>query len=528
MDDHDHDEDSNGHAVFPRRKRVRVAYSGPPAYEIYHPKKSFRFLSTEAIPVVKHHRSQLLHLANVLLEELLQSPETQTGLSKVATPEEARQLKQFSERLADFVLLQRSSLSRRHRMLIWVVRLRAGLIARKGLGEWPRDYGSLARLSYIKTLNLLVSDGLVPNYSLAVFWRSLKLLVERLDTIKHHQQITYYVQCLEMCCAKFALVRDENRLPLFDYSLFCTFDSEAKMYSVNEAFFEETERLFHGLHERLHTYQRLSWHAIRSNVATATAVKYLHASLSLKSQGPFIEFIERDLSRQIYDWHVLIGERERYEHEETFGDPTGRNIIAKWRPDQVDRCVETLAKPKIIQSILGRLDREKQQLLERLHRDNNNNDQPDPEKYSDIELNGLVPIVLNYVFDEILTSRVKRFAQRFVLSAQRLHAPSFRDNDHFPLIIQVYNEYAVYFDGHMVCRGDFAACFVEWVRVACEESTWKGRLPDEPATVNLLFLYEGFFPESNDIIERLSQELSKMALGHEPPHIPLPMHYGHG
>lgn len=553
-------------AAFEQRKRVRVTYNGASSCASYQPKKSFRFLAREPIPIAKHDRSQLLHLANVMLEELLtSSPEALRDLSKAATPEQARQLKQFSDRLADHVLRQHSLLSRRHRMLAWVVRLRAGLVVRKCLGEWPKDYGSLGRLGHVQTLELLVSDRPVPAYTLAEFWRSLKLLVERLDTIKHHEQIEYYVHCLEMCCAKFTLVRSDNR-SLFDYNPFCAFDSTEKLYSVNEAFFEETERLFHGLHERFDTYRKLSWHTLPRHAAPAAAVRHLHAKLSSKSQGPFVEFIERDLSQQIYEWHVLIGERERYEREETFGDPTGRNIIAKWRPDQVDRCVEMLARSKVVQAILDRLiasDHDHNRLgavpvpptspppprhdgggggdgdsdddanmyadidLD-MDADEDADTSTGTDADADVDLNGLVLIVLNYIFDEILTVRTRRFAQRFVLRAQALHSPTFHDDHHLPLIVQVYNEYAVYFDGRARYRGDFAACFIEWVRVVCEESTWKGRLPNEPPTVNLLFLYEGLFRDRDATIARLAGQLTELALGHAPPELPLPAHYTDG
>lgn len=489
-------------------QKIKVTYLTPSSLDRYRPQKNFSFLARTEVPFVKEHRSLYLHTANVLLEELI----TSFGEQHVPPNIDVilRDVEKLFENLTKHVAKSRIVMSRKHKMLLWIVRVRANLVVKKNSVEWPENYGSLDDLAYLESMEILISDKPVSQYSLKEFWRSLKILVEKIRIMKYHDNIRYYVECLQLCCGKFMVIASKS-VSLFNYPLFCFKNEETGEYRINEAFIEETERMFHGLHTMLDVCMDVHWSEIPRFVPDKNALTEFHAIVENKAKDPFLEFIERDLRKNIYDWHVLIGERERYIQEEKFGDPSGYNVIAKWRQDHIDYCVDELKKSGIVVSML-----------------NQSMDPPfgfDTVKCVNPDTDGLCIIVLNYIFDSIFTMTNRRFQTRYIREAHELLHEDFYDMDKFPLMVHVFHEYAVYFNGSLGARSSFPGCFIEWVRVACEESKWKGAIPGEPTTTNLVFLYERFFPARTRVLQSLEDHFRRINFAEDESDITLPGHY---
>ncbi len=488
-------------------KRIRISYNEPEELKLYRPLNTWTFFANNPIPFVIEHRSLHLHSLNVKVEDLISSFENKSVIPETVLI----QFEKISAHLFQHVIKCRNSMPRKHKMLLWVIRSRIDLIKHSYSLHKSKDYGNIESLAYFEKLGLLISAKIVQDYTLKELWRSIRLLMEKFNVLKYHDSIRYYVDCLYLCCGKFFILTKTSKR-IFDYSLFCEINQETGKYQINDEFIEETERVFYHFHMKLWATECFSWKSVPKLCLKNNHLKLqtLHTWFGGKIKQPFLEFIERDLRKEIFKWHLLIGENERFIKEEKFGDPTPYNIIAKWRPEHIDYCLEKLNGKEVVSSIV-------QNLIER-----------GEEKVSeivDLDLDKLCIIIINYLFDSIFTVNNQRFEERFIIEANDIVTKKFFNIDDFPLIVCIFNEYSVYYKDTLHGRSDFVNCFIEWVRIVAEDSKWKSTLPQEPADINLFFLYEMLFPEKTLIISKISTAIRQLTFQQDESDIILPDHY---
>lgn len=477
-------------------------------------------LSQISIPHVKHHRSAYLHAINVFIENNVDSENFIKITNKNVDMFSSSQISKMYDiykKLLDYTMISRDYLSKKHKMLLWIIRCRLNLIIHYHTSLHSMIDQHSIIVNHLKEHELIISTKNVYDYSLAELWRALMVLISKINWLYYHEHLKYYIDYLFFCCGKFFFITSD-RNNLFNNLLFYK-NIDDHRYSINEAFIEETERIFYGIQKRIYTYSMFSQNQILSvslssstNSSNYIPLKIFYKWLSDFSGGAFLEFIEKDLKIQIYEWHLYIGEKERYIKEEKFGDPTGYNIIAKWRPEHIDQCLEQLKQSHIVKKILKRIKSSKTKMEIETETETTT---------VDIDLQGLCIIIIDYIMDSILPSG-NRFSKRFILKRDQQSLSAINSNNKFPLIVQCFNEFGVYYKKKLYQYENFPICFIHWIKIACEDTTINGVFPEEHKSINLLFLYEKFFPEKQDTLQNIKRNLGIVEQNFFPV---LPFHY---
>ena len=488
------------------RKRVKIQYDVPDKFKKCTFEANFKNLASYAIPEVKHHRATYLHYIMLTIEEILIKNSYQffPSCTIESFKVDLNEIKLIHEKLSKYIIAKRRNLSYKHRTIIWAIRLRLNLILYlcNLTANAEPSYGFPLDLKYLIDMNLISYDKPISAYSLSELWRALTILISKINNLIFHETLKYYIDCLELCCGKFLfLIGREENVNLFKHHLFTKMMKNGTI-CVNEDFIIETERIFYGLKGRLYIYSQFrQLNNVQIVPHSDDKKKIMYKWLSdFCKQTAFLEFIEKSLKQEIYEWDLYIGERERYMEEVKFADPTAYNIIAKWRPDQIDIYVELLNKKGSVVSILKRM---VPSILDK---------KTNQEKYVDITCDGLCTIIIDYVFDAILSPNGGRFSNRFIRTRDQFitegsEFPIHSLSTDFPWIVQMFNEYGIYYQQKFIYCSDFATCFIEWVRVACEETGFYSMLPKEPKSNNLLFIYEKLFPENVNHIQFIKKKL---------------------
>ena len=536
-----------------RKKRMKITYEKPESLNPLYVGDDLDFFLRSDIPETKYQRSNYLdRLARLIEEHLKRLEEGEVGREEEIT--DVRSISSLSEKLFSYAMRKRNCLTQNHRSMLWLIRAR--------LSWWhhltsTEDYRSVAKeeekiLDEISKPRLLVSSKRsVIDYTLNELWRSLVKLASDFTTLRYSDSLYDYAQLLLTCAGKFLTrvgnVLDFNNVRLrkeapveeeeeeeeettTDGSTTVTTTkmtyrsrNRKKTYQINAMFLVETERLFFGIQLALYCRNLLASSKVVDIATSASDAKKSARFMKWvtpKTKAPFLEFVETDLSKLIYDWRVRIGEKERYKREDKMGDPSSDNVIAKYRTEEIDGIMEKLDSSGVTKAIL-RYDAE---------RDDNNNssstvmdvdyvvDDPTKKKefHVDVDRDGLCIILLDYCFDSIFSSTEARFSDRFVVNKfdlwkKRGESPSLKND--FPVMVQTFNEYGVYYENTLFQCEDVPSCFVTWLRIACEDTRWGGAIPEEPPECNLVDLYESFFPEEKNRAERMRRDVENLTFG---------------
>ena len=132
--------------------------------------------------------------------------------------------------------------------------------------------------------------------------------------------------------------------------------------------------------------------------------------------------------------------------------------------------------------------------------------------YVDLERDELCIIILDYCFDSLFFNNDNRFSEKYILTMDQFSENSTRMHlnlgDKFPIIVQYFNEYGIYYSDKCILCPDFVTCFIEWIRIACEDENINGIFAGEATTTNLLFLYEKFFQNNREHLNYLKKKLN--------------------
>ena len=512
-----------------RKKLKQIQYKKPD--NIINPKieTSFEFLVNTDIPKIKYQRSEYLHTAMVLLEDFLYEMSLSSNDKNKANMIKNKQerliplIGKLGEKLFNYSMSNRNSLKLKHRVLLFCVRTRLDLIYHNFTMYSTNDqkFGNYQTFKVMNKIGIFESDKCIIDYDLNTLWSTITRLISKFNTLYYHSELSYLVKCLYLCSCKFITIISDN-LSLFNNILFRRKLPDSNNYCVNEQFIEETERVFFGLQFRLSIHESFKTISLveRLNVESKITLRKWLCEKILDNSS-YMEFIEKDLGKLIYDWRVLIGEDERYKKEERFGEAKGYNIIAKYRAIEIDKTIEMLNSNDVIEKIMNRL------LPTQMEIDKANNKktvilEEGHNHYVDVDCSGVAIIVATYKFDGILQSD-SRFSDQFVIFRNQLSFPISDKlmRSKFPVIIQTFNEFNVLYKERLYVCPDFASCFAMWVKIVCEDPDIDGMLSGENA--NLLDIYELLFPNSIEKIEYLKDKFK--ILPPMKPGLLLPNHY---
>lgn len=497
-----------------KKKILKIRYNKPEEFNKFEiDSTDIGNLSQIPIPGVEHHRSEYFHAINVFIENNPLSNELMEKREPIFSSSQLSKICDIYKKLLDYTMISREFLSKNHKMLLWTIRCRLNLIIHYHSAVQV-DYGEYSTLIYLKEkYELIISKKNVYSYSLGELWRALLILISKINCIYYHGSLKYYIDCLFLCCGKFFFISN-NDIHLFDNLLYC--DKNNGICSINKPFIEETERIFYGIQKRIYAYSMFSLSSMEITSLPLNSIKLniFYEWLLNFADSAFLEFIEKDLKNQIYEWHLYIGEKERYMKEEKFGDPTGYNIIAKLRSEFIDKCIDELKQSNVVKK-----------MLKRIQSSSIEEDVVEEEEQSkiDIDLQGLCIIIIDYIMDSILPPE-KRFSERFIFKRDQLVTPLYyhQINSDFPLIVQSFNEFGIYYKNKLYQYETFPICFIYWVKFACEDTKINGGFPQEDKSINLIFLYEKFFPEKNTTLQNIKQNLGISEANFFPV---LPFHY---
>lgn len=410
----------------------------------------------------------------------------------------------------------------------------------------------------LESLNLII-PGNIFDYSVKGLWRALTILCTKFNKLHYSEELKRYLRCIFLSCSKFMVNVNQNAR-LFDHPLFIrrhkcgdshVAASYISIFSVNAKFIEETERLFYGFQRSLKIYEMFTFHnptskslrlsletnsdsggvnnnnndpdtddsapqisvnGLRSKVTKPVWLKCLESIVQM-TNGAFSDFIEKRLSTDMPEWNLYVSERERYKKENRYSDPSGYNIIAKYRPESLDKLVEVLNsrsgyKNKILEPGIEKIKKvlnASKRIGQALHFHDNILEAFKNESFQDFDR--LCLIILSHVYDAQVSTQISLY--KFVVFRDDLLSPlqcneSLRLAEH-PYMVEYFSEWGVFnpTDGNLIRCSIFVECFLLWLILSCDKEyldVYKSSLLQAARKHGLSQLYEnliGNFEKQN-------------------------------
>lgn len=459
-------------------------------------------LSSIPVPQIEHLRSNYLHRLNVLSEQLIdESFFKKRDISGI----NIEYLNKINQSIFDFVFENRLKLSPEHKILYWIVRVRLNLLITKMSGQWNDFMGNIDKIKGIEALNLMISDRPIYRYTLSQFWRTLKLLLSKFNSLRWSNELEYYISCLKLCCGKFFIIQEPvNVIKYLDFRLFFEVNDGERRITLN--FIKETERIFFGFEKRLRIYHLTSrYKSVAVNYDPAQ-MQIVHNWLEPLISNVYLDPLKKAFSKIVFHLDVLIGEKERYIEEEKFGEPTVQNIIAKWRVDHIDQLRSMAQRDSIIE-LLKKIVKTKR-----------------TPPLVNIQLNEMLRIMIDYKLDSLFAVN-RLFSSQYAVPRKAIKWRVNKNETEAPLIFREFNDYSVFFQDTIYKCRTYADCFVTWVKLLCENTKCKGIFPNQRPEVNLVDLYKSLFPEFNNSHQILDFNLANLQGLNQLPPMKMPDFY---
>lgn len=432
-------------------------------------------LCNDQIPTEKHRMVQFFHSVMVSLENFMLG-EGDDDLSRES-------IKKLADMFKQYAIENRNKLSKANKQVLWMIQTRMDWLIYLINGEV--DCEKMDN-QYLLDNNMLVSKQHPFQYSIDVLWRAIKVVIERLNTLRYNKVLEDYIHVLYLRCAHLTWISSPEKV-LFNNVVYARKLSSTE-FCINDTFLIETERIFRDIWKRFYRWRDLGPVIKMNDFPVANKVAFGKWASDI-SRGLFRSNMEREFRESIYDDYVFVSEMERYlEETPDFGSPNSFAIIARYRQKQIDDLSKLLAEPNFIENILDGRERTKK----------------DVHKV-DINYDSLCRTFVRYFFDSHVGSRENMddyfYSGRSTVSNETIIQSSFK----FPLLVQLFREYGVIYKGSTVTYSDLGQCFMAWTKTVCEEEEISGRFPNSSASV--IPLYDVFFPEGSDSIKRENDDL---------------------
>lgn len=422
------------------------------------------------IPDEKHLRSQYFHSIMVALENLTISFEVYN----------IGYLSEILKKIEDYSKKERANTSRRHRILLWKIECRINWL----LAENDEIYFSI-KDSYLKQQELIMSNVHPSEMDIFTLWRSINIIIDKLNRLRYHDSLYSYVRCVFLRCANLTWFCGTDK-KIFNHVVFVRRLTNGEM-CINETFLIETERIFKDIWDHFERWKLFSPVEVMDDFPRENNEIFVGWMRGIHS-GIFRDFIEREYRECVYGAYVYVSERDRYlDEERDFSNPTAYSIVAKYRPSQIDEISKLLSSPTFIDDIIE-----------------NHEAWKDPQKI-DISYDLLCRTLIRYYFDSVIGSLENM--DEYILSSHEGGTPDYikEISMQYPRIVQLFHEYGLIYKGSSVTFSNLGFCFMAWVKVMCEEPSINGILPTSKS--NICPLYDIFYPDTPHLVKRQVQEV---------------------
>ena len=384
-----------------------------------------------------------------------------------------------------------------HRRLLWALRCRIDHTIYMHTNK-DKTFGATRQLlSYMEARGMLISRGNIVNYSQVTFWRMMMILSERFNYLRHHPMLVHLVDCLLICCSKFTLLVEKDPRLLNHPSH--SEKTSSGFTRVNETFFDDTERLFVGLHRRLLFAEFLQHNQVKlDDISKEGKVNFFIWMRSL-TESTFKDIIRKQFVQNLFNNHVWADEKDRLNIEDRFGELSASRAVSKYRPPFIEKMsVFTTSAP------IPRMVASSESLLLTGFREEHYTDPLGLAiREVDVDFELLTMVVLKCYFlasasfpiDPYVWMRWEENDALPLYHISRFTAGKFHRMDtseRFPIFVQYFNEIGIFFRGTLYVTDNIVATVAHWVRLA--EENLGGKLPDSP-TANTHELYKRLWPE---------------------------------
>jgi hypothetical protein len=211
-------------------------------------------------------------------------------------------------------------------------------------------------------------------------WRMLSLLVSRWRFIESYEpQLTAYLKRIyDRLCVLVAYAEPNSavRTPkgyvfearrlvprllfdgarrIFSNPMFYRSNRAARVRTVNKTFLRETLMVFRGLSREITVRSALPSVAPVAGVPTARERLAFVRWCQRMSSSNLEDQINSDGSRRLFQLHLEPVERERFQREDRFGDPTAYSVIARYRAADLDAIMRWQdMHPQVVKRLLAR------------------------------------------------------------------------------------------------------------------------------------------------------------------------------
>lgn len=421
------------------------------------PSPDIQSLTQYSIPVeIKHFRSLFVHYCMVWLEETLMRDQCALFQHQIDT---------LRVKLDRFIEYHRQRLSVRHRRNIWILRSRLTYVM---FSLSDQNVGDFSTFKDLLRYRVLVSkNNPITGYSLALLWRSLMLLIARMNWIPFSRTLVDYVRALMLSCASFFMHPSANLSGRMNEPMFVRPSEDPiggkPAYEINDIFIMETERIFYGIEKKLRfplSVPRMS----DGDVCDSRLVNNFKSWLNEFCETVYLEFIEDEFRTKIYNHHVYIAEYERYVCEEKYAaDPTAYNIISKLRPEKIDVLSNWMDNAS----------------LDAIRTAIKNHSRFDDPGRIDLDYQLVCLTALGYW---MLTKSNSISVWNYIYSEpfhnpNELWPPMLKRNYKVPVMVQVFNDYSVFYRKRCIHFDSIEACIIHWIRFICEDPKHMGIIP---------------------------------------------------
>jgi hypothetical protein len=532
-----------------KKKNNGITYIVPEKFRDYHARPEIDFLVTNHIPSPDaiHHLSEYLHacmtmIENTVYRNLVPNTPPASPSSNISTTSSSsssinnESIIVLKDKITDYHIRNRSSLSQDHRDIIWAVQCRLSVMTFKG----KTVFGAFDPESDLATkYPLLITTLSISEYRLSHLWRAIQVILSKINNIRYGKEVHEYIQLLEACCGRF-LFMNEPKKKFIDYHIFTKHHATTtKTFTINSAFITDTEKIFYGIYESylpsvcLLKYPVIEYKSSmettedkeRGIVITKSSlflenedVAHMLTWLNLVSSGTLREFVEKDLLNGVCSGNLYIGEKERFEDQEKFPNPAPYNVICKYRPECIDELVKWIYKEPVTY-ILDKTKKKYEKAIsartKSREKNNSNKNVVDDSIFIDLEFDTLtMGILVNFFKATFNGSSINEYvitmpyldSEKFLI--RQCLKPQVYDDSiggksvqvvlSIPKILQVSREYYLVLprEKMLILYPTLMETFAGWVMYICESDEFNGIL--KSGNIDLIHTYSLLLPRRSE------------------------------
>lgn len=307
--------------------------------DLIKPITDIRYYTFTDVPKVEHERSHYIHWLIYILEDSLErrSKIDQNILQPIIT------------KLETFIFTgkNREEISQDHKKFIWVIRCILNVLSWLNLDKEKKEQSKALVSDFVVMDELLFiqSDNeiypYIYDYSVMELWVALLSLSKRYKKLVYFEELERYATALFLSCSKYMIFECDNPIQ-YDHAMFVKEDviEGIKYYTVKDEFIMETERLFFYIQKHLLIRKEIHNHLSHTKYAV-TPINVVEMFEKLNQKLAYSsKVIEKKIFKELPEWNLIIGERERYVKEDRLGESSGFSIISMYRPQYLKEITE--------------------------------------------------------------------------------------------------------------------------------------------------------------------------------------------